>query len=58
MQVNKVAAESRSESGKGFARRLRASGRIPAVAYGKGVGPLALASIQAKLKQSSPAPWV
>jgi large subunit ribosomal protein L25 len=42
MQVNKIAAESRSESGKGIARRLRASGRIPAVAYGKGVGPLAL----------------
>ncbi len=42
MQVNKIAAESRSESGKGIARRLRAAGRIPAVAYGKGVGPLAL----------------
>ncbi len=42
MQVNKIAAESRSASGKGDARRLRAAGRIPAVAYGKGVGPLTL----------------
>ena len=29
-------AENRSDSGKGFARKLRASGRIPAVVYGQG----------------------
>ncbi len=30
-------AQSRAVSGKGEARRLRASGRVPAVAYGKGL---------------------
>jgi large subunit ribosomal protein L25 len=32
-----LGAQSRSVSGKGEARRLRASGRVPAVAYGKGL---------------------
>ena len=34
MQSIKVAAEPRKQSGKGEARRLRAGGRIPAIAYG------------------------
>lgn len=35
-EISVISAEKRSESGKGFARRLRASGRVPAVVYGKG----------------------
>ena len=33
---NKLVAEARTEFGKGFARRLRAAGKIPAVVYGHG----------------------
>lgn len=33
---NKLSAEIRTEFGKGFARRLRAAGKIPAVVYGHG----------------------
>ena len=36
METTKLQAESRSTSGKGNARRLRATGRIPAVVYGAG----------------------
>jgi large subunit ribosomal protein L25 len=32
-------AEPRSDSGKGPARRLRATGRVPATLYGHGVEP-------------------
>jgi large subunit ribosomal protein L25 len=32
-------AEPRSDTGKGFARRLRAAGRIPGVLYGHGMDP-------------------
>jgi large subunit ribosomal protein L25 len=35
-------AEPRSESGKGPARRLRASGRVPATLYGHGVEPTSI----------------
>lgn len=35
-QIRKLAATSREETGKGAARRLRRSGRIPAVVYGRG----------------------
>lgn len=35
--MHSVTANSRNETGKGAARRLRNSGRIPAVAYGKGL---------------------
>ena len=31
-----LVAEERSGSGKGFNRKLRAKGRIPAVVYGRG----------------------
>jgi large subunit ribosomal protein L25 len=42
----RLSAESRSEFGKGFARRIRAAGKIPAVLYGHGTEPrhLTLAS--------------
>ncbi|MFF0909884.1 50S ribosomal protein L25/general stress protein Ctc [Microbacterium enclense] len=36
---NKVVAEVRENFGKGFARRLRAAGKIPAVIYGHGTDP-------------------
>jgi large subunit ribosomal protein L25 len=39
MSEFKLAAEHRSEAGKGAARRLRASGRVPAVLYGHGTKP-------------------
>jgi large subunit ribosomal protein L25 len=39
MSEYKLAAENRSEAGKGAARRLRASGRVPAVLYGHGAKP-------------------
>jgi large subunit ribosomal protein L25 len=39
MPEYKLAAENRSEAGKGAARRLRASGRVPAVLYGHGTKP-------------------
>ena len=40
---NKLAAEIRTEFGKGFARRLRAAGKIPAVLYGHGTEPVHVA---------------
>jgi large subunit ribosomal protein L25 len=39
MSEYKLAAENRSDAGKGAARRLRASGRVPAVLYGHGTKP-------------------
>jgi large subunit ribosomal protein L25 len=36
---NHIKAELRTSFGKGFARRLRAEGRIPAVIYGHGTAP-------------------
>lgn len=39
----KVHAELRENFGKGFARRLRAAGKIPAVIYGHGTAPLHVA---------------
>lgn len=40
---NKVVAETRTGFGKGFARRLRAAGKIPAVLYGHGTDPVHVA---------------
>ncbi|MGI6879843.1 50S ribosomal protein L25/general stress protein Ctc [Microbacterium sp. gxy059] len=40
---NKLSAEIRTEFGKGFARRLRAAGKTPAVLYGHGTEPQHLA---------------
>ena len=39
----KVVAELRESFGKGFARRLRAAGKIPAVIYGHGTDPVHVA---------------
>ena len=36
---NRLAAEARTEFGKGFARRVRKAGKIPAVLYGHGADP-------------------
>ncbi len=40
---NKVPAELRTQFGKGFARRARAAGQIPAVIYGHGTDPVHVA---------------
>ncbi|GAA5029141.1 50S ribosomal protein L25/general stress protein Ctc [Microbacterium fluvii] len=40
---NKVTAELRENFGKGYARRLRATGQIPAVLYGHGTDPVHVA---------------
>ncbi|MFD4958593.1 50S ribosomal protein L25/general stress protein Ctc [Microbacterium sp. NPDC058389] len=40
---NKVLAEFRENFGKGYARRLRAAGKIPAVIYGHGTDPVHVA---------------
>lgn len=40
---NKVVAELRENFGKGYARRLRAAGQIPAVIYGHGTDPVHVA---------------
>lgn len=42
MEAMKIPADSRSETGKGYARGLRREGRIPAVVYGKGKPPMSL----------------
>jgi len=43
MSAEKIAAETRTEFGKGAARRLRREGKIPAVVYGHGETPSHLA---------------
>ena len=43
MESIKVSANRRNESGKGAANRLRTTGKIPAVAYGKQLPAQALA---------------
>lgn len=40
MSEQKLAAQARTEFGKGFARRARAAGQIPAVIYGHGAEPI------------------
>ncbi|WAH98372.1 50S ribosomal protein L25/general stress protein Ctc [Arthrobacter sp. MMS18-M83] len=40
MSEQKLAAELRTEFGKGFARRARSAGQIPAVVYGHGAEPM------------------
>ncbi|MFJ4208729.1 50S ribosomal protein L25/general stress protein Ctc [Paenarthrobacter sp. NPDC089675] len=40
MSEQKLAAELRTEFGKGYARRARVAGRIPAVIYGHGAEPI------------------
>ena len=43
MSSEKITAEIRTEFGKGFARRTRAAGKIPAVIYGHGNDPIHVA---------------
>jgi large subunit ribosomal protein L25 len=43
MEIQTIRAKTRPESGKGVARKLRAAGLIPAVAYGAGGNALTLA---------------
>lgn len=43
MAETQLNVEIRNRSGKGVARKLRAAGRAPAVVYGKGKAPVALA---------------
>ena len=43
MSSEKITAEIRTEFGKGFARRTRAAGKIPAVIYGHGNDPVHVA---------------
>jgi large subunit ribosomal protein L25 len=42
MAEQKLVAEKREGTGKGVARKLRATGRVPAVLYGHGMDPIAL----------------
>ena len=42
MELHTLEAEARTGTGKGIARKLRAAGRIPAVAYGLGLDPLSM----------------
>jgi large subunit ribosomal protein L25 len=57
MESIKVIASRRSESGKGVASRLRASGKIPAVAYGKQLPAQALAVTPESVKQILVSPY-
>lgn len=50
MELRKVSASPRAAGGKGAAGRLRTSGKIPAVAYGKNLPSRALAVSPADLK--------
>lgn len=43
VDVDRIVAESRTEFGKGAARRIRRAGKIPAVLYGHGAPPVHLA---------------
>lgn len=45
-------ADARTETGKGFARRARASGRVPAVLYGSSVEPTSLFVDHKQMKQA------
>jgi large subunit ribosomal protein L25 len=47
MAEQKLAGEKRDGSGKGVARKLRATGRVPAILYGHGMEPVSL-SVNAK----------
>jgi large subunit ribosomal protein L25 len=57
MESIKVSASRRSESGKGVASRLRATGKIPAVAYGKQLPAQTLAVSPDSLKLVFSSAW-
>ena len=51
MSEYKLAAENRSDAGTGVARRLRATGRVPAVLYGHGTKPQQLSVVARQFGQ-------
>lgn len=56
-QINTtLVATRRTDSGKGFARRLRVQGRVPAACYGRGVETLALAVNHDALREAISGP--
>ena len=57
MESIKVSANRRSEGGKGAANRLRATGKIPAVAYGKQLPAQALAVSPDSIKSVLASAW-
>ncbi len=57
MESIKVSADRRAESGKGVASRLRATGKIPAVAYGKQLPAQSLAVAPDALKAVFASAW-
>jgi large subunit ribosomal protein L25 len=59
MEAHKIQAEARGDHGKGLARKLRAAGRVPAVAYGGGgsATTLALDPDQLRILRKSPLGW-
>ncbi|ACD96307.1 50S ribosomal protein L25 [Trichlorobacter lovleyi] len=42
MQQTQMKIETRSSTGKGISRKLRAAGRIPGIVYGRGMEPVAI----------------
>ncbi|MCA9449982.1 MAG: 50S ribosomal protein L25 [Candidatus Omnitrophica bacterium] len=49
MQIVQLSAQSRTETGKGVARKLRQNGEIPAILYGLDAGPLPLTVVRRDL---------
>lgn len=49
MQIVELSAQSRSDTGKGVARKLRAEGRIPGILYGAKADPLPLSLVRRDL---------
>jgi len=52
MEVGKLEVRVRRDHGKGYAHKLRQAGKIPAVCYGGGEGPIALALDPKALKDA------
>jgi large subunit ribosomal protein L25 len=50
MEQVTLAADTREHAGKGAARKLRAAGKIPGVAYGRGIDPVRLAIDERELQ--------
>jgi large subunit ribosomal protein L25 len=51
MQIIKLTASQRQGNGKGGARKIRSSGKIPAIAYGRGQAARSLSVLPAELEQ-------
>ena len=56
MEIAKLSASKRTDQGKGPSRRLRTSGKIPAIAYGKNLAAMALAVDPKALKSALSGP--